>query len=140
RQRPLSGHSFISVDCLERRRYAPLVELGASPPAALKGDEKVKLQRAHCFTARFRHPGDYRPRKRYVGGQGKAVGCVPPTALLSFRRLSFLDADQSADLTKCYPVKLGEALPWCSHCFAGSLSEWDVALGGASLNGLPARW
>ena len=31
----------------------------------------------------FRQPDDDRPRKRHVwGDEGKAVGCVPPTALL----------------------------------------------------------
>jgi hypothetical protein len=48
----LSGHSFMSVDCLKRRRYAALVGLGR--PSGL-GDEG---EAAHHFTARFRHPHD----------------------------------------------------------------------------------
>src|SRR5262249_51639224 len=43
------------------------------------------------------------------------ITVVSPPALHSFHRNSQrkFDPDQSADLTKCYPVKLGEALPWC---------------------------
>src|SRR6516162_7029835 len=37
---------------------------------------------------------------------------------------------------KCYPVRLGGLFRGAAPCcFAGPLSEWDVALGGASLTG-----
>ena len=48
------------------------------------------------------------------------------------RNHSVFDADQCADLQKCY-LRIGGA--GAAPCyFAGPLSEWDVALGGASLN------
>jgi hypothetical protein len=42
---------------------------------------------------------------------------------------------------KCYPVKLGEALPWrlCPAAFARRLSRWDARLGGASLKWAKAQ-
>ena len=39
-----------------------------------------------AFTARFRHPDDYRPRKRYVWGTRQSRW-PPPTALLSLSNL-----------------------------------------------------
>jgi len=36
-----------------------------------------------------------------MGDEGKAVGCVPPTALLSLRGLRILDIDQRHRLPRC---------------------------------------
>ena len=61
------GAFFYLLDCLERRRYAALVGLEASPPAALKGTQS-EASAAVASLPRFRHPDDCRPRKRYVLG------------------------------------------------------------------------
>jgi hypothetical protein len=55
--------------------------LGVPLPAARKLGTNVNF--SDWFTAQSRQPDDCRPRKRHDGDEGKAVGCVPPTALLS---------------------------------------------------------
>jgi hypothetical protein len=46
RQTSLSGHSFMSVDCLERRRYVPGSRTGAVPAAVTKITAHPTL---YCF-------------------------------------------------------------------------------------------
>ena len=59
----------------------------------------------HHFTTRFRHPTTAAQENGTMGDEGKAVGCVPPTALLSFRALvglgAFLTSIKDAD---CDPM------------------------------------
>ena len=71
---------FLSVDCLKRRRYAALVGLGR-PSAWDEGEARITSPPVRQ-PARCREHGTY-------GGQGKAVGCVPPTALLFVESRSF---------------------------------------------------
>src|SRR6516225_12050541 len=71
----------MSVDCLERRRYAALVELGSSPPAALKGT-KSEASAALASPPGFDIPTNTVQENGTYGGQGKAVGVSHPAALL----------------------------------------------------------
>ena len=68
----------MSVDCLKRRRYAALVGLGR--PLCL--GTKVKRQRHWLHYPGFDNPTIAVQEHGTYGGQRKAVGCVPPTALL----------------------------------------------------------
>ena len=75
-----SAHHLVT-DRWTCRRYCSRLGTGASPAAERKGAKP---------TARFRLPVRCRPKKRMYGGQGKAVGCVPPTALLFVPRPAYM--------------------------------------------------
>ena len=73
----MSGHSFMSVDCLERRRYAALVGLGSFPPTALKGT-KSEASAALASLPGFDSPTITVQENGTYGGQGKAAGVSHP--------------------------------------------------------------
>src|SRR6516165_9855282 len=87
-----------------RQRYAALVELGRLFCPWDEGEARVT-------SPPVRQPARCCPRKRHVwGDEGKAVGCIPPTALLF--EGAFLTPIKDADLHKMLSCH-GEALPWC---------------------------
>jgi hypothetical protein len=77
----------MSVDCLERRRYAALVGLGSSPPAALKGT-KSEASAALASLPGFDSPTITVQENGTYGGQGKAVGVSHPGGFAVFEERS----------------------------------------------------
>jgi hypothetical protein len=77
-----SAGAFLRLSEHARALFFLWSDWGRPQPAALKGTKSEAWDRTG-FTARFRHPDDYRPRKRYVWGtKAKPSGVGAPTALL----------------------------------------------------------
>ena len=85
-----------------RQRYAALVELGRLFCPWDEGEARVT-------SPPVRQPARCCPRKRHVwGDEGKAVGCVPPTALLF--EGAFLTPIKDADLQNAIVSRRGSSV------------------------------